>query len=309
MTEAVSCSGVTKSYGTLRALDGVSFTVQAGEIFGLIGPNGAGKTTLMECVEGLRDQDAGTVEVFGMDPRRHTREVRERTGVQLQSSALPSRVTVREVLDLFAAFYTEPADWRPLLARLGLEGKARSYVANLSGGQRQRVLIALALVNRPELVFLDELTTGLDPQTRLAIWDVIRDIRDGGTTVLLTTHFMAEAENLCDRVAIVDHGRIVALGTVPELVSSLGAENRLGFTVDGPVPADRITAVPGVVRLEQRAGGRVVVHGNGARFPHGVLDALAREDMWARDLRTDQPTLEDVFLSLTGRGMREEGAA
>lgn len=236
MTTAISCEGVTKHYGELRAVDEVSFEVCEGEIFGMIGPNGAGKTTLMECIEGLRTRDSGTVEVLGMDPERQTREVRERTGVQLQSSALLQCTKVGEALDLFATFYEKSADWRPLLARLGLENKADSYVEKLSGGQRQRVFIALALINDPKLVFLDELTTGLDPQARLAIWDVIRDIRDGGTTVFLTTHFMDEAENLCDRVAIFDHGRIVALDTVPGLIASLDAESTLSFTVDGVPP-------------------------------------------------------------------------
>lgn len=304
MTTAIFCEDVTKHYGDLRAVDGVSFQVHEGEIFGMIGPNSAGKTTLMECAEGLRTRDGGTVEVFGMDPERRTREVRERTGVQLQSSALPQRVKVGEALDLFASFYDNPADWRPLLTRLGLENKAFSYVEKLSGGQRQRVFIALALVNNPELVFLDELTTGLDPQTRLAIWDVIRDIRDRGTTVFLTTHSMEEAEHLCDRVAIVDHGRIVALDTVPNLIASLGGERSLSFTVDGAPPIERLEVVAGVARVE-RVGGRVVVHGNGARFPHGVLGVLADADLWAQDLRTNQPSLEDVFLALTGRQMRE----
>ncbi|WP_199432884.1 ABC transporter ATP-binding protein [Qaidamihabitans albus] len=304
MTTAISCANVSKRYGDVRAVDGVSFEVHEGEIFGMIGPNGAGKTTLIECVEGLRERDGGTVEVFGMDPERHTRAIRERTGIQLQSAALPQRIRVGEALDLFAAFYRRSTDWRSLLARLGLEGKARSYVERLSGGERQRVFIALALVNAPELVFLDELTTGLDPQARLAIWDVIRDIRDGGTTVFLTTHFMEEAERLCDRVALVDHGRIVALDTVPGLIASLGAENSMSFTLDGAVPAERLKAVDGVTKVEQ-VDGRVVIHGNGARFPHGALSVLAEDGLWAQDLRTRQPTLEDVFLALTGRELRE----
>lgn len=308
MTTAISCEGVTKHYGELRAVDEVSFEVCEGEIFGMIGPNGAGKTTLMECIEGLRTRDSGTVEVLGMDPERQTREVRERTGVQLQSSALLQRTKVGEALDLFATFYEKSADWRPLLARLGLENKADSYVEKLSGGQRQRVFIALALINDPELVFLDELTTGLDPQARLAIWDVIRDIRDGGTTVFLTTHFMDEAENLCDRVAIFDHGNIVALDTVPNLIASLNAESTLSFTVDGVLPVERLEAVPGVERVEKE-GGRIAVHGNGVRFPHEVLGVLAEDGLWAQNLRTEQPTLEDVFLALTGRKMREGAPA
>ncbi|AYY12338.1 ABC transporter ATP-binding protein [Actinobacteria bacterium YIM 96077] len=304
MPDAIRCSNVTKHYGDIRAVDDVSFEVHDGEIFGMIGPNGAGKTTLMECIEGLRTRDTGTVEVFGMDPEREVRQVRERTGVQLQSAALPHRMKVGETLDLFAAFYQNPADWRQLLSRLGLDGKADSYVEKLSGGQRQRVFIALALINNPGLVFLDELTTGLDPQSRLAIWDVVRDIRDGGTTVFLTTHFMEEAENLCDRVAIVDHGKIVALDTVANLIASIDAESRITFTVDGTPPVDRLKEVSGVTRVEN-ASGRVVVHGTGNRFQQDVMSVLSDIDLNVRDMRSEQPSLEDVFLALTGREMRE----
>ncbi|MBA0127132.1 ABC transporter ATP-binding protein [Haloechinothrix sp. YIM 98757] len=305
---AVSCENVVKHYGEVRAVDGVSFDVHRGEIFGIIGPNGAGKTTLLECVEGLRTHDSGSIEVLGLDPQRRTRLVRERTGVQLQTSALPQRIKVGEALDLFAACYERPADWRDLLTRLGLGNKTGSYVEKLSGGQRQRVFIAFALVNDPGLVFLDELTTGLDPQARLAIWDVIRDIRDGGTTVVLTTHFMEEAERLCDRVAIVDHGRIVALGTVPELIASTGAESTMSFVVDGSPPLDRLHALPGVSYAEH-VEGRVIVHGTSARFAQDVMGVLAGIDARVHDLRSQQPSLEDVFLALTGRRMREGAPA
>ncbi|MCL3861002.1 ABC transporter ATP-binding protein [Actinotalea sp. K2] len=304
MSTAIRCEGVVKHYGPVRAVDGVSFEVQRGEIFGVIGPNGAGKTTLLECLEGLRSRDGGVVEVLGVDPEREVREVRRRTGVQLQSSALPSRITVGEALALFASFYERPADWRALLTRLGLEEKRDTLVEKLSGGQRQRVFVALALVNDPEVVFLDELTTGLDPQSRHAIWDLVRDLRDQGTTVLLTTHFMEEAERLCDRVAIVDHGTVVALGTVDDLVASIDAESRLTFSVDGRPPVEQLQAVTGVTRVEA-TGDRVVVHGNGSRFPQGVLGVLADQDLRMRDLRSDQPNLEDVFLTLTGHAMRE----
>lgn len=307
MALAIRCEDIVKRYGDLRAVDGISFEVHEGEIFGMIGPNGAGKTTLVECVGGLRTPDSGGIEVFGMDPQRQVREVRERTGVQLQTSALPPRLKVAEALDLFSSFYEQPADWRSPLSRLGLDSKANSYVEKLSGGQRQRVFIALALVNDPDLVFLDELTTGLDPQARLAIWDVIRGIRDGGTTVFLTTHFMEEAERLCDRVAIVDHGRIVAIDTVPNLIGSIGAERSLSFTVDGAPPIDRLQAVPDVSRVE-RIDGRVV-DGDGSRFPQAVLGVLADAELWAHDLRTEQPSLEDVFLALTGHEMREGASA
>jgi len=305
MTKAVHCAGVTKYYGGLAAVDGVSLDIDEGEIFGMIGPNGAGKTTLMECIEGMRTRDSGAVEVFGLDPQQHPRRVRECTGLQLQSAALPRYIKTGEALELFSSFYRDSVPWRSLLSRLGLEHKANSYVEKLSGGQRQRVFIALALVNNPGLVFLDELTTGLDPQVRLAIWDVIRDIRDRGTTVFLTTHFMAEAENLCDRVAIVDHGRIVAVDTVGNLISAIGEERSLRFMLDGPPPLERLEAVPGVTRVAQ-SGGHVIVYGTGTGFPHGVLGVLSEAGMWAQDLRTEQPDLEDVFLALTGREMREE---
>jgi ABC-2 type transport system ATP-binding protein len=308
MTIAVKVKDGTKHYGDVHAVDGVSFEVREGEIFGLIGPNGAGKTTLVECIEGLRSRDSGTVEVLGLDPERHARKVRERTGVQLQTSALPPRIKVGEALDLFAAFYAKAADWRSLLPRLGLEGKANAYVENLSGGQRQPVFIALALVNHPDLVFLDELTSGLDPQARRAIWDLIRDIRDAGTTVFLTTHFMDEAERLCDRVAIIDYGKIVALDTVANLIASIDAESRMTFTVDGAPPVEHIRKIQGVVRVD-RVGDSVVVHGTGTRFAQDVLGVLADADLRVPDLRIQQPNLEDVFLALTGRELREEESA
>ena len=289
-------------------LDGVSFSMAEGEVVGLLGRNGAGKTTLLECIEGLRTRDTGVIEVFGMDPERQTREVRERTGVQLQSAALPTHIKVAEALDLFASFYATPADWRPLLPRLGLEDKRDTYVEKLSGGQSQRVFVALALINNPELVFLDELTTGLDPQSRLAIWDVIREIRDSGTTVVLTTHFMEEAERLCDRVAIIDHGRVVALDTVPALIGSLAAESRLTITVAGTPPLDRLRTVAGVTHAAQ-TGDQITVRGTGARLAQDVIGALTELDVPMRDLRTEQPSLEDVFLALTGREMREGTSA
>ncbi|MGY0063730.1 ABC transporter ATP-binding protein [Streptomyces sp. LZ34] len=307
MNAVIRCQDLTKRYGELRAIDGVSLEVLQGEIFGMIGPNGAGKTTLMECVEGLRTRDSGSVEVLGLDPERDAHEVRERTGLQLQTSALPPRIKVREALELFSSFYRKPGNWQQVLSRLGLEDKADSYVEKLSGGQRQRVFIALALVNDPEIVFVDEITTGLDPQARLAVWDVIRDIRDSGTTVFLTTHFMEEAERLCDRVAIVDHGKIIALDTVPRLIASLDEESSLMFTVDGEPPVERLEALAAVSHVEH-TGGRVVVRGGGRRFAEEVMGVLATADLSVQDFRSEQPDLEDVFLSLTGRRMREEAA-
>jgi len=307
VSDVVVCQDVVKAYGDHQVLRGVSFAVRPGEVFGMIGPNGAGKTTLMECIEGLRRHDGGAISVLGLDPQRQTRELRERTGVQLQSSALPTRITVREALELFASFYADPADPRTLLERLGLADKADTYVEKLSGGQRQRVFIALALVNRPEVVFLDELTTGLDPQARLAIWDVVRDIRDAGTTVFLTTHFMEEAERLCDRVAVLDRGRVVALDIVPGLVARLGAPTRLSFTVEGELPLARLEALPDVSRV-RREGQRVTVHGSGERFPQEVVGVLSQAGVWAKDLETERASLEAVFLELTGREPAAEAA-
>ncbi len=307
MTEALICEGVVKRYGDTVAVDGVSLKVVRGEVFGLIGPNGAGKTSLVECLAGLRSRDGGTVELLGLDPEVETREVRQRTGIQLQTSALPSRMKVREAVRLFASFYQRQADADLLLERLGLADKANSYVERLSGGQRQRVFIALALVNRPELVFLDELTTGLDPRARTAIWDVIEDIRDQGTTVILTTHFMEEAEQLCDRVGIIDEGKIVALDTVTGLVAGLEAPVKLSFRVEGAAPLDAIRNVGGVTAVTVR-GDRVTVQGSNERFQQEVLQVLGTHGAWAQDISTERASLEQVFLELTGTEPEELAA-
>jgi ABC-2 type transport system ATP-binding protein len=299
----VQVRDLVKHYPGAKAVDEISFDVYQGEIFGMVGPNGAGKTTTIECLEGLRRPDGGTIQVLGLDPLRDRYRLRARIGVQFQSAALPDRIKVWEALDLFAAFYPVSVDWRPLLEQMGLAGKRDDYFANLSGGQRQRVFIALALVNDPDMVFLDELTTGLDPQARRAMWDQVRSIRERGTTVFLTTHFMEEAERLCDRVLIIDHGKIVALNTPQDLIDSLGAENRVVFEADARLDEESLRAVPGVVRAE-RIGERVVVYGQEDGLVSGVIDALERQGIRFKKLRTEQPTLEDVFLALTGREMR-----
>jgi len=307
MDTIVQVEGLRKTYGATVAVDGVSFEVGAGEIFGMVGPNGAGKTTTIECLEGLRKPDSGTVCVLGVDPRRESQVLRERTGMQLQQSNLPDRMKVWEALDLYASFYPQTSDWRVLLAQLGLEEKRNTPFSKLSGGQKQRLFIALALLPDPQLIFLDELTTGLDPQARHAIWDLVRDVRARGKTVLLTTHFMEEAERLCDRVAILDGGRIVALDTPAALIRDLGEEECVVFTLNGTLPAGFEKALPGAVQLEVQ-GERVVVHGkNGRKVPlvSEVVSLLTGQGVPFRDLRTEQPTLEDVFLSLTGRQMRE----
>ncbi|MCX6030605.1 MAG: ABC transporter ATP-binding protein [Chloroflexi bacterium] len=307
MDTIVQVAGLRKVYGATIAVDEVSFEVKEGEIFGMVGPNGAGKTTTIECLEGLRKPDAGTVRVLGVDPQREGQTLCLRTGMQLQQSNLPDRMKVWEALDLYASFYPKAADWKELLVQLGLEEKRNAPFAKLSGGQKQRLFIALALLPDPQLVFLDELTTGLDPQARHAIWDLVRDVRAKGKTVLLTTHFMEEAERLCDRVAILDHGRIVALDTPAALVRSLGVEERVVFSLDGSLPAGFAKALSGTVRLEVE-GERVTVHAmNGRKTPlvSEVVGLLSAQGIPFRDLRTEQPNLEDVFLSLTGRQMRE----
>ncbi len=293
-----------KVYGDVVAVDDISFEVHEGEIFGMVGPNGAGKTTTIECIEGLRRPDGGTVQVLGMDPQRDGYDLRQHIGVQLQEAALPHRIKVWEAMDLFASFYRRSVDWHSLLEQLGLSEKHDASFINLSGGQKQRLFIALALVNDPDLVFLDELTTGLDPQARRAMWDLVQGIRERGKTVFLTTHYMEEAERLCDRVAIIDHGRIVALDTPENLIHSLGAENRVIFGTDGAFDVEVLRQVPGVTRVEQ-IGERVIIYGQKEGLVGVVVNVLEAGGVRFRDLRTEQPSLEDVFLALTGREMRE----
>jgi ABC-2 type transport system ATP-binding protein len=293
-----------KVYGSTVAVEEVSLEVYQGEIFGMVGPNGAGKTTTTECIEGLRDPDAGSIEVLAMSPQKDGYALRNRIGVQLQTSALQERLKVWEALDLFASFYPRAVDWQVLLEQLGLTEKRNAPFAKLSGGQKQRLFVALALINDPELVFLDELTTGLDPQARHAIWDLVRSIRDKGKTVFLTTHFMEEAERLCDRVAIMDHGKIVALDTPQNLIRHLDAENCLIFTIDGNLEVQQLLRVPGVTRVEPD-NGQFVVYGRGDQLVGDVVHALVSNGLRLRTLRTEEPTLEDVFLSLTGRKMRD----
>jgi len=307
MGAIVQVDELRKVYGATVAVDDVSFEVHEGEIFGMVGPNGAGKTTTIECLEGLRKPDAGTVRVLGVDPQHESQILRTCTGMQLQQSNLPERMKVWEALDLYSSFYPKAADWKELLAALGLEEKRDAPFSKLSGGQKQRLFIALALLPDPQLIFLDELTTGLDPQARHAIWDLVRDVRARGKTVLLTTHFMEEAERLCDRVAILDHGRIVALDTPAALIRNLGGEERVVFNLDGAMPAGFEQALSGVVWLEVQ-GGQVTVHGkDGCKgsLVSGVVSLLTRQGIPFHNLRTEQPTLEDVFLSLTGLEMRE----
>jgi ABC-2 type transport system ATP-binding protein len=304
MSAVIEVNELRKSYGDVAAVDGISFEVAKGEIFGMVGPNGAGKTTTIECIEGLRKPDDGSVRIFGEDPVKDRTPLAERVGIQLQESALPARLRVAEALWLFGAFYRRRADANELMGQLGLLEKSKASFAKLSGGQKQRLFIALALINLPEVVFLDELTTGLDPQARRAMWDLVRGIREQGRTVFLTTHFMEEAERLCDRVAILDHGRIVALDTPEALIRSLKSEKRLVITVREDFEHARLGKLPQVTRLE-RSGDRLVIYGDKEGLASAVINALERMGIAFDDLRTEQPNLEDVFLALTGREIRE----
>lgn len=308
--EVISVEGLYKHYGDVKAVDGVSFKICKGEIFGMVGPNGSGKTTTIECIEGLRRPDTGEVQVLGLNPWDNARELRERTGIQLQSANLPRRIRVGEAMDLFAAFYPQSRDWGQLLEELDLADKRMAYFSQLSGGQQQRLFVALALINNPEIVFLDELTTGLDPRARHGIWDLIREIRIKGTTVFLTTHYMDEAEQLCDRVAILDFGRIIALDTPAQLVKELGRATRITFSLNGQTgrgdlerklfnPA-RIGVLDGVQRIDQE-GDEVTVYGQGEGILGAVVYALESDRVPYHDLRTESADLEDVFLALTGR--------
>jgi ABC-2 type transport system ATP-binding protein len=307
MESIVKVENLYKRYGELTAVDGISFEVYKGEIFGMVGPNGAGKTTTIEILDGLRKADGGSVRVLGVDPQREGRFLRERTGMQIQQSILPDRMRVWEALDLYASFYPNPADWETLLVELGLEEKRNAAFSKLSGGQKQRLFVAMALLPNPDLVFLDELTTGLDPQARHVIWDLIRDVRDRGTTVLLTTHFMDEAEDLCDRIAILDRGQIIALDTPAALIRDLGAEERVIFTLDGALPdrfADEFTRN---IMIETK-GKSVLIYGKNDRdvpLVSEVVKVLSEKGIRFYDMRTEQPDLEDVFLKLTGREMKD----
>jgi ABC-2 type transport system ATP-binding protein len=305
MPSVIQVSHLRKTYGATVAVDDVSFTVEQGEIFGLIGPNGAGKTTTMECVEGVRAADRGTISVLGLDPTRDAYKLQHRIGVQLQQAQLQKRIKVWEAVDLWATIYRKPpAQCAGLLDQLGLGEKRNAWFMTLSGGQKQRLFIALALINDPEVVFLDELTTGLDPQARHAIWDLVRGIRERGKTVFLTTHLMEEAERLCDRVAIIEHGRIVDIDTPRNLVSRHCPERSVVLATDDPSAADVFRALPQVEAVTS-AGAEITIRGRGDDLVTEVIRCLSENRIRVTDFRTLLPSLEDVFLKLTGRSIRD----
>jgi ABC-2 type transport system ATP-binding protein len=300
----VQVTAIRKTYGRTVAVDDVSFDVQPGEIFGLIGPNGAGKTTTMECVEGLRTPDRGVISVLGLDPIQHVYTLQERIGVQLQEAQLQKRIKVREAVGLWASLYRKSVDGDRLIEQLGLGDKRNAWFMTLSGGQKQRLFIALALINDPELVFLDELTTGLDPQARRAIWDLVRSIRQRGKTVFLTTHLMEEAERLCDRVAIIDHGRIIDIGTPAELVRRHCPERTVIVATEDSTASERFRTIPQIQSVSSQ-GLHITIRGHGDDLVSQVIQCLAEHRMPVIDFRTELPTLEDVFLKLTGHMIRD----
>ena len=304
MSSVVQVHSIRKTYGRVVAVDNVSFDVRQGEIFGLIGPNGAGKTTMMECIEGLTTPDAGAVSILGLDPIRDVYALQERIGVQLQEAQLQKRITVQEAVSFWTSLYRETVDGAQLLDQLGLTAKRTAWFMTLSGGQKQRLFIALALINDPELVFLDELTTGLDPQARRAIWDLVLGIQARGKTVILTTHLMEEAERLCNRVAIIDHGRIVDIGTPPDLVRRHCPDRTVIVTTDDPLAASHFRALARVHSVDTRDR-EVRIHGRGDEFVMDLIQCVADHRIRVADFRTETPTLEDVFLKLTGHSVRD----
>ncbi|MFE4750248.1 ABC transporter ATP-binding protein [Streptomyces mirabilis] len=294
----IEVTGLRKSYGGRPVVDGVSFAVEEGEIFGILGPNGAGKTTTVECVEGLRIPDAGRVRVTGLDPVADHEQVARVLGAQLQESELQAKLTVREALELYAAFYPHPADWRPLAERLGLTAKLTTRFAKLSGGQKQRLFIALALIGSPRVVVLDELTTGLDPRARRDTWQLIEDVRASGVTVLLVTHFMEEAQRLCDRIAVIDKGRVAALDTPAGLIRRSAGSTVISFTPSAPLDEGDLNALPALASVEHKDD-RITLSGTDETV-NAVITLLARGHITAHQLRVSDATLDDAFLDLTG---------
>ncbi len=297
----IEVSGLHKEYGPKVAVDDVSFTVEAGEIFGILGPNGAGKTTSVECITGLRKPDRGRISVLGLDPQRDHDELREQVGVQLQDSQLPDKIRVREALEMYASFYQRPADAEELITRLGLGDRRDAPFDKLSGGQKQRLSVALALIGTPKVAVLDELTTGLDPSARREVWGLISDIRNTGVTVLLVTHFMEEAERLCDRVAVIDSGRVIATDTPSGLAGRAGGEQYIRFTTPEPLEEAALDMLPEVHSV-RREGDQFSVTGNEEAL-QAVMGVLIRRGITARHLRVDQASLDDAFVALTSHDL------
>ncbi len=305
MPLAVEVTDLVKTYGPLRAVDGVSFQVEAGQIFGLLGPNGAGKSTTVEMVEGLRPADGGKIEVLGIDVRKEPRRVKERIGVQLQTTAFFKQLSARQLLALFGSFFPRSLPVEQLIASVNLEEKADDASGNLSGGQRQRLAIAIALVNDPAVVFLDEPTTGLDPQARRSLWEVITRLKAEGKTVLLTTHYLEEAEQLCDELIFIDHGKVIAAGTPAGLIAEHFERSTLEFLTDDRLPPEALEHLPAVDHHEEGNGQTKLRSSNVTRTTVALVELCAQRGVELRGLSARTATLEDVFLKLTGRRIRE----
>lgn len=301
----IQVENLHKNYGAVEALRGVSFAVEQGEVFGLLGPNGAGKTTTVEILEGMRPPDRGVARVCGLEPDNRSERFKERIGAVLQSTALPDKIRVREALDLFANFYPNPANTSELLKRFQLEEKKNAFYRHLSGGQKQRLALAMALVNRPEVVFLDEPTAGLDPQVRREIYGIIEELRREKKTILLTTHYIEEAERLCDRVAIVDHGRVIAMGSPRELKEKSAGTTRIAVRLARPVENGTLATLEGVAACRELDGSYVLHSTQPPRTIVALVKQLEAGRNELQSLEMSSPSLEDVFIELTGRRLRE----
>ena len=303
---AIEVERLVKVYGEVNAVDGISFTVEKGEVFGFVGPNGAGKTTTIEIIEGYRMPDEGQVVVLGLDPFRERYELKERVGIMLQSTSFYPDLRMGEIVTLFAGYYRHTADTDSLLDMMGLKEKSKAFIRELSGGQKQRLALILAFINDPELLFLDEPTAGLDPQSRQGVWEWIDEARQEGKTAFITTHYIEEAEELCDRVAIIDHGRIIALDTPRRLMANLDAEQSIEFIADDSLDLAKLSAIPGVWAAVNGKKGEYTLHVSDPQVALKGLMALAAEEaFYPRDLRVEGATLEDMFIHLTGRRIRE----
>jgi ABC-2 type transport system ATP-binding protein len=304
---AILVRGLHKTYGDVKAVRGIDFEVKTGEVFGLLGPNGAGKTTTVEILEGLRPRTSGEVKVLGMDPAQQSRQIKDRIGVCLQTTNLPEKMTVGEAIELFAAFYSRNTDPGALLDRLQLREKRDAFYTTLSGGQKQRLALALAMVNDPQLVFLDEPTTGLDPQVRLEIHSLIQELRDARRTILLTTHYIEEAERLCDRVAIIDHGRIIAMGTPREIQARTLGQSLIELHTEQPMPANGMPTFAGVEKIVLSEDRRSLTAWSPkpARTLVDLVKWVDQEGVELEDIHLKRPTLEDVFIELTGKRLRD----